>query len=78
MRAKLHMYAMKFKPAIKKYRDAWRTDPDKYLELTIACENAESDYSGFGVLVQRHPTWVTWMRALRQTREMMIIDCVMF
>ena len=27
------MYAMKFKPAIKKYRDAWRTDPDKYLEL---------------------------------------------
>ena len=27
------MYAMKFKPAIKKYRDAWRADPDKYLEL---------------------------------------------
>ena len=33
MRAKLHMYAMKFKPAIKKYREAWRADPDRYEEL---------------------------------------------
>ena len=34
MRAKLHMYAMKFKPAIKKYREAWwADDPDRYEEL---------------------------------------------
>jgi hypothetical protein len=72
MRAKLHMYAMKFKPAIKKYREAWRADPERYEALNRRLRECR-----IGVSMLLHLIWAILMKALMQTKEMTTINCIM-
>jgi hypothetical protein len=45
MRAKLHMYAMKFKPAVKKYWEEWRkADPYGYEDLYCCLRTSYMGY----------------------------------
>ena len=77
MRAKLHMYAMKFKPAIKKYREAWRADPDRYEELNRCLRECRIRLFGIWGVTATTSIWAILMKALMQAKEMMTINCIM-